>query len=279
MMADTHLCSFHKDYEADYSLIHHAAYSGNYAFVSQKVSISPSLLKPNDNFSLLVSASLGDYRPGSANIELTKFLLERGASPNEQLPQWQFNVSCPESLMWTPWTLFLLGSTTVISKSAYNAWFLELPKPELLEVFLRNDADASVCFLGYQTKNDKEERVVLGGPFYMTLEQLMDIWAPSNAETIRQLPQRKPQKSSMNLFNWIGSTIDFWGRQQPRIPECQIKRFEVDKVLDTDFTVTSVASMGSLGKLKTAQIEILAAAVEKGGSKILKSRGLAIRVA
>jgi hypothetical protein len=92
---------------------------------------------------------------------LTKFLLDHGASPNEQLSRCPFyspfNIKNFQNLIWTPWTLFLLGSIAVVDKSTCSR---ELP--ELLEIFLRKDADASICLFGYQMKNIKERVVWVG---------------------------------------------------------------------------------------------------------------------
>jgi hypothetical protein len=114
----------------------------------------------------------------------------------------------------------------------------------------------------------------------MTLEQLIEIWAPENAETIQQLLQQKLRKGSTNWLNWMGSTIPFWKGQRPPTPKCQIRHFDVDETQGTSFAVTTVASMACLDKLDIFEIE-LAASLQgspKGGLKRLNSNHMRIRV-
>ncbi len=269
--------------ENDFSLIHHAAYEGIYSFVSRKIFLSPSFLESKEDLNILVSASLGaatmlDEFYLSLGVKLTKFLLDRGASPNEPLPRFQaaFGKEA-ENLVWTPWTLLLLGSIISVD-------MLGCPKDlrsmsELIELFLRNGADTKICLIGYQVKDVKEKQLVLGGPYYMTLEQLVEIWAPINAGTIRELLRQSSPKGSNIWLKWM--TNPFQKPQQLTTPKIHIKPLDFDAFQGSYFAVTSIASIASLDKLTPTEIQFSAAITqneEEGMTEFVRDSGLSIRV-
>ena len=122
--------------------------------------------------------------------------------------------------------------------------------------------------------------MILNGLFYLRLKKLVEILAPVNIETIRQLLQRNSHKGFMNWRH--GMKMQFWRRLLPPTPKGQIKHFEVDGIQDSYFEVTSLASITSLDKLDISEIELTAFTVEseKVGFKILRHFTMAdIRVA
>jgi hypothetical protein len=257
----------------DFSLIHYAAYAGCFSFVSRKVSLAPK-----KDLSLLASAALGvaNNSGSRGGVKLTEVLLDRGASPNEPLlGLLKDSEKDSENLIWTPWTLLLLGSITSVHKSEYSDRLFEV-----FELFLRNGADTTICLLGYLVKGVKKQLIVLSEPFYMTLDQLFQILAPTNAETIRELVRQKSHKSSQRWLNWM--TVPFQRGQKAITPKIHIKPLQFEEVQDGHFEVTSVASITSLDKLTQSEIEFsarLESGEEDGITKLVKKNNLSIRVA
>jgi hypothetical protein len=243
--------------EIDFSLIHHAAYIGHFSFVSRMISSSAGVLESKKGAKLIVSASLAaatklnKFR-SRQTVKLTKFLLDHGASPNEPLSGLlKHSTKDSEIPVETPWTLLLLGSIDRVYKSGYPRHICQIL--EVIEIFLRNGADASICLLGYKVKDLKGKLSVVDSPSYMTLEQLVEIWEPINAEIIRELLQRKSPTRSKNRLNWM--TVPFRRGQRNTTPECLIKPLEFDDIQDSYFEVTSIASITCLDKLTLSEIQ------------------------
>jgi hypothetical protein len=258
--------------EIDFSLIHHAAYLGHFSFVSRKISSSADALESKKGVNLLVFASLGaatklnEFRSRQA-VKLTKFLLAHGASPNEPLSGLlRFHTKDSDIPVEAPWTLFLLGSIHRVYKSGYPRYLCQIL--EVIELFLRNGADASICLLGYKVKDLKGKLSVVNSPSYMTLEQLVEIWEPINAEIIRELLQRKSPTRSKNRLNWM--TVPFRRGQQNTTPKCHIKPLQFDDIQDSYFEVTSIASITYLDKLTLSKIQYSSRVIQRGEDGIIK---------
>ncbi|KAH0534152.1 hypothetical protein FGG08_007261 [Glutinoglossum americanum] len=192
----------------DISHVHWAASIGATEYIRRKVSEDATPVNGNNTLSLLLSAAVG------LDHELTYFLLQAGASPNELVETWQGRGPDDKTTETTKtastWMIFLF----ILAHSVAIGGHRSLPFERcslVLEQFLKFGADSDVFFLLYNRNSEPTDDQLL----FISLQQLVSLMQPRNFESIQSLLQAgtkrpfwsKPTSVLSRLTPWMSSPV------------------------------------------------------------------------
>lgn len=221
----------------DVSYLHWAAYYNQRQYIRQKVSQDPTLIKGANGLSLLVAAAL------AADHELTTFMLQAGASPNELTeirvkggtdPEEEKTVTTVTTA--TTWMIFLLSFAADVLEKHVQFESASL----VLEQFLKFGVDSDVFFLVHPKDSVPTDDQLL----LISLQQLVRLSQPSNFESIQKLllaeTKRpfwsKPTSLISRLTPWLGSSNSVPSKYKP---------FEFKELGKEQYKLHSVCCRGS----------------------------------
>lgn len=204
-----------------------AAFWGLSDFVQWKLEASPETLHPIRHHSLLLSASVGALSRSvhsayvvreediSSLLQLPRYLLSRGASPNATLDISLYNYLGESNIAgategnWTVWNAFLFSSIRYICRSTASQIV-----PELMELYLNHGAEPNTCFIGYKLEDSTSETSSeaveepnpatqeIQGSYYMGLDQLIQVWSPRNKDCLVACLRKQARQSLWGIRPW-----------------------------------------------------------------------------
>ena len=199
----------------DISYLHWAAFNKQRQYICQKVSQDPTLIKGANGLSLLVAAAF------APDHELTTFMLQAGASPNELTEirvkggaDLEEEKTVTTATTATTWMIFLLFLAEGV------LWYGKFePASLVLEQFLKFGADSDVFFLVHHRNSVPTGDQLL----LISLQQLIHLSQPSNFESIQTLlltGTKRPFWSTptsliSRLTPWLGSSNSVPSKYKP----------------------------------------------------------------
>jgi hypothetical protein len=221
----------------DVSYLHWAAYYQQRQYIRQKVSQDPTLIKGANGLSLLVTAAF------DSDHELTAFLLQAGASPNELTEirvKGGTNLEGEKTVTTvttaTTWMIFLLFFAAKILKKHSNFESASL----VLEQFLKFGVDSDVFFLVHHTNSVPTDDQLL----LISLQQLIRLSQPSNLESIQTLLLTGTKRPFWSTPTSLISRLTPWLRSSNSITS-KYKPFEFKELGEEQYKLHSVCCKNS----------------------------------
>lgn len=214
-------------FKRNFSYPHYVARLGQHQYISQILSENPTLLKGDGEISILLSASWGE------NSELTRFLLQSGANPQDQV-----EIQDGPSARAKTATVWIIVLATIVNSLLKNDNLAE-SGISVLEEYLKTGVNTDIFFL---IKPSSWATKVYGdGVYSISLEKLIRLRRPKSFEALQIFFVDKGEQSIWRNARSLITKFPHWNKPSFHIGS-ENKPFEFEELGKNEFHLISICA-------------------------------------